>query len=221
MSPWHVACQKGSLEIVKSFLKIEDLQIDQQGNQVFLFSLVWDFFDDLLKINICETKRERQLCLRQLREVILTLLLYWWKKVLQSILEIESVFSLLIFFIWKNEKNIFFYFLNVLSFFVCWRWGRGIYEILFCHFVILVSNVSLSHCLSKREFRDCQNFSENKRSSDWSTRKKGFFFSSFLLFEISLMILKKKGKDSFVWGNSGRSFWHYYFIGGRRCFNQF
>ena len=39
MSPWHVACQKGNLEIVKIFLKIEDLQIDQQGNQVFSFFL--------------------------------------------------------------------------------------------------------------------------------------------------------------------------------------
>ena len=39
MSPWHVACQKGNLEIVKIFLKIQDLQIDQQGNEVFSFLL--------------------------------------------------------------------------------------------------------------------------------------------------------------------------------------
>ena len=40
MSPFHVACQKGNLEIVKTFLKIEDLQIDQPGKWVafFLFS---------------------------------------------------------------------------------------------------------------------------------------------------------------------------------------
>ena len=40
MSPWHVACQKGNLEIVKTFLKIEDLQIDQQGNGVSFFSFL-------------------------------------------------------------------------------------------------------------------------------------------------------------------------------------
>ena len=38
MSPFHIACQKGNLEIVKTFLKIEDLQIDQPGNLVFFFS---------------------------------------------------------------------------------------------------------------------------------------------------------------------------------------
>ena len=114
MSPWHVACRKGNLEIVKTFLKIEDLQINQQGKEVFsffLFSLVWDIFDDLLKSIFVKKKRERQLCVRQLREVILTLLLYWWKEVLQSILEIKSVFSLLIFYccqMKKNDSKIFF-----------------------------------------------------------------------------------------------------------------
>ena len=107
--------------------------------------------------------------------------------------------------------------------------GRGRkrnWWILFCPFVILGSNVSLSHCLSKREFRDCQTFSENRRSSDWSARKSGFFFFSSLVWDffdnlLKSTFVKQKGKDSFVWGNWGRSFWHYYFIGGKRCFNQF
>ena len=86
-------------------------------------------------------------------------------------------------------SKVCFLFLNVLSFYLCWRGeGRkGNWWILFCPFVILGWNVSISCCLSKREFRDCQNFFENRRSSDWSTRKMGCFFS-FLLFEISLMI---------------------------------
>ena len=85
--------------------------------------------------------------------------------------------------------------------------------ILFCPFVILVSNVSLSRCLSKREFRDCQNFFEDRRSSDWSTRKKGFFLFFFsLLFEISLMIYwnqllwNKKGKTALFEATLGGHF---------------
>ena len=104
---------------------------------------------------------------------------------------------------------IFFLFFECLVFIFMLEGGggeRGIDEILFCPFVILVSNVSISCCLSKREFRDCQNFFENKRSSDWSTRKKGFFFSSFLLFEISLMILKKKGKTALFEATEGGHF---------------
>ena len=76
-----------------------DWSTRKRGFFFFFFSLVWDFFDDLLKSTFCETKRERQLCLRQLREVILTLLLYWWKEVLQSILEIMSVFFFFFFFL--------------------------------------------------------------------------------------------------------------------------
>ena len=85
--------------------------------------------------------------------------------------------------------------------------------ILFCPFVILGSNVSISHCLSKREFRDCQKFSEDRRSWDWSTRKAGFFLFFFsLLFEISLIIYwnqllwNKKGKTALFEATEGGHF---------------
>ena len=59
-------------------------------------------------------------------------------------------------------------------------------------------------------------------------KEKRFF--SFFLFSLvwdffddllKSTFVKQKGKDSFVWGNWGRSFWHCYFIGGKRCFNLF
>ena len=92
------------------------------------------------------------------------------------------------------------------------RGRKGNWWILFCPFIILVSNVSMACCLSKREFRDCQNFFENKRSSDWSTRKPGFFFFLFSCLRFLWWFIEinfceiKKGKTALYEATEGGHF---------------